>query len=286
MSVNPNRLPDLPPLPPEHYAIFRQRMLGGQGWKLILTLVGAPVAIWLLLMSLLTSLHGARSEQLSCALRRCDENPSGPSASWAEQLAVAHEAASKEDPNAVLMHISARPVAEWPRTWTFSDTLEVRFTYELQAGGYLWIILQDSSPAATVKVDRHYTGDANPLYRQVHHEIMGMQGEATKRAESVKLSPREVVALTWDEAERTEKYGNRLAPSVGLTIVNMYDPALISSDTWQVDYWYVPKQVLSELDLSIPHLCFLCPQSYKVHGATGEILERQVNGIVLSGPLP
>jgi hypothetical protein len=286
MSVNPNRLPELPSLPPEHYAVFRQRIRDGQGWKLLLTLVVAPVAIWLLLMSLLTLLQGARSEELSCALRNCGENPTGPPAPWVEQLAAAHQAAHREDPNAVLMHVSAGPVAEWPRTWTYSDTLEVRFDYELSGSGDLWITLQDSSPATTVKVDRHENRDANPLYKQVHQEIMGVQDEAFRRAESVKLSPREVVALTWDEAERTEKHGSRLAPSVGLTIVNMYDPALISSDTWQVDYWYVPKQVLSELDLFFPRRCFTCPQSYKVDGATGEILERQVNGIVLSGPLP
>jgi hypothetical protein len=284
MSVNPNRLPELPSLPPEHYAVFRQRIRDRQGWKLLLTLVVAPIAIWLLIVLLLS----LRSDELNCALRRCDENPTGPSLLWAEQLAVAQMAAKKEDEAAVLLAITAEPVAEWPRTWTYSDTLEVRFDYALSRGGKLWITLHDSSPATTVKVERYEYDleDSNPLYWQVHQDIMSMQEESITRAARIQLAPREAVALTWDEAVRTEAFGNRLAPYIRLSIVNRLEPSAVMPDSWQVNYWYVPRQTPSSVEALVPRLCFDCPQSYAVDIETGEIHERAVNGIVLSAPLP
>jgi hypothetical protein len=247
MLVNPNSLSQYAPSRPLS-GIFLFIVFGGL-LLIILSWIFQPV------------LDMAES-RVYCILHDCD--PAGPAVPWADQIAVADQAALKVDKDALLESVTAWPAARDKATWTYTKTLEVTLGYVRPNGSSVDVIFLDTDPSSTIKVLSYDSGMSDfGLYEPVQ-KIFQRNREALQAA---RVSPREVIQQTWAEADaHAQSLGLRIYPIVGL------DPGDYSH--WNVTYW-----PLSGLATPVPSLTqqFVLnySSSFKVNSQTGIILDRE-----------
>ncbi|MDQ5825383.1 MAG: hypothetical protein M3441_14415 [Chloroflexota bacterium] len=202
---------------------------------------------------------------------------SGPSRPFAEIWDVAHDEALRIDPGAILVYVSASPVgyiAGVAYSGPLTGSLEMSFEFIRPDGRSISIDFEDADPASTLTI-RSGHDEASPEGEARYQDGLLTAPEKQRRIESYKLSPRDAVALTWDDAlEYARKHG--LLPGHVL-------PLITSSRTkegrsvWEVNYWYkLPTNSISLreiFDVSDGVVYFI------VDGETGEILRRDYQTI-------
>lgn len=150
-------------------------------------LVGAGILVVLIIsvVSLFASINRIRYPY-KCNSPNCYNNPSGPSVSWATQVAVAQQEIAKIDRSAVLHEVSALPVVIFSPNWAYTKTLTVEFRYVSPSGNSISITMQDTFPTSTVKTTQERT-----LSNEFYNRYAPNQANNWSRIANMKLSPRE-----------------------------------------------------------------------------------------------
>ncbi len=129
-----------------------QRPPAGFG-RTLLVLAVLIVIIILVVPGLSSRILTSVTDGWHCMTNDCD--PTGPAASWEEQLAVAHAEIAKTGPGAVLNGIAFSSAAYTDQArraaWNPNRALEVTFTYVYSSGVKYDVTLLDSKPSSTVK---------------------------------------------------------------------------------------------------------------------------------------
>jgi hypothetical protein len=127
-----------------------------------------------------------------CITNDCD--PTGPAASWEEQMAVAHAEIAKTAPGSVLTGVAFAPAAYTDEArraaWNPNRAFEVTFTYVFSDGLKYDVTLLDSKPSSTVKV-RPATDLPNKADYDAAIALGGLHPEL------VKVSPRQATERAW-----------------------------------------------------------------------------------------
>jgi|GEM_PF-6093055 len=121
----------------------------------------------------------------------------GPSESWKVLLAFAEREATRIDKDALLSSTIYASPPNLLHSASYTNTLELLFSYSTPSGGEIEIRFQDSSPTSTLRISRR-EGE-NVGIRQAIHE-QNEWGQNARIVADVQLAPREAVERTWIEA--------------------------------------------------------------------------------------
>ncbi|MEO8285883.1 MAG: hypothetical protein ABI670_05570 [Chloroflexota bacterium] len=202
-------------------------------------LLGVIVAI--LLLTLLESFGPiSGSVRTLISPRRVTLRPqsSGPSAGWADMLALAREEAAKADKEAIPgeIFVQAAPAGDSSlkyETFTgYTGSLTLSFQYISSSGSETYIEFEDANPAATIT---HYNSDEHAAKTYLYSRANKRQTQIADGIASIKISPRQAMERTWQAAQEEA----RAAGLTGVTVV----PSVISlwieqdgSASWFVQY--------------------------------------------------
>ena len=202
---------------------------------------------------------------------------SGPSRPFAEIWDVAHNEALRIDPGAVLSYVRASSVGSHggvAYSGPLTGSLELNFEFARPDGRDIAIYFEDADPASTLTSSTiHDTVQPDDDFR--YQEALQSSPEKQRRLKSYKLSPRDAVARTWDDAQEYARK-NGLPGSQVLPHITM-NKTKDGHAAWDVGYWYEPPKKsisLSEIFDVSGGVVY-----YTVDGETGEIVRREYQTI-------
>ncbi|MGA7730331.1 MAG: hypothetical protein WCD37_03550 [Chloroflexia bacterium] len=258
MRLNPNALPEYQPQPVD------KRKWVNLVWIGILLLVVFSCIFMIVIVT-----NGAK---IGCMLTNCRYNPSGPAVSWAEQYEAAQEAARKADPDAVLDGVHAEPVADWPRDWTISNTLELSFRYLVPSGNQ-YVEWQDSSPESTIRTWAYTDPEVDDSDRERYEKASEKSAERERVVGEMQVSPREAEIATWQEAiDEAKRDGVDIEPWIYLDFESVSAGA---RPTWEIFYSAIPTNDPPGLFGNLG-IIFNYSSKFSVDATTGEIVERDM----------
>jgi hypothetical protein len=259
-----------PPYPPPHTQPQRyvpppqqkanRRLIAVVLLALLLLVVGGTVAVIML------------APTLGQALMREVNKPrsSGPSAPWPALLSAAQQEAARVDKDAVLDGITASPVQYQPTDWTYTNTLELTFRYIRPNGGELNVYLEDSAPTSTLRITQREHSDPESS-REFYTRLKERQQERNTILASIKMTPRDAVKQTWEEAmlhaEQVQMDKSKLAPLVSLYSLDLYGDAE-EPVTWHISYREPTLDIGKIFEQAISDF------NYDVNAEDGTILKR------------
>jgi hypothetical protein len=195
----------------------------------------------------------------------------GPPAPWPMLLAFAQGQAERIDKDAVMRLVSARPPYDASRPYSSKDTvLEVHFTFYVGNTRNIDVIVLDVDPPRLLSATSHLV-----------HTITGGSSDELQayreRAALIKLSPREVYALTEEEglAFGTEK-NSRVSPSMNIDVVGYLQKPPVEPASWNVTYLADQSPSHPSLFLPVDSESPSHPSLFlRVDSATGKVVTRE-----------
>jgi hypothetical protein len=206
--------------------------------------------------------------------------------SWSAILAFAEQEADKIDKHALFGFgptISARPPGWYDNVLyagPLTGSLELKFEYYRPKGGSFSIYFEDAAPQDTLDTFVSEYGQPNP--------DTSFDEDFRRRLAQVKISPREALAITWNEAQtEAEKTGIQ-----GATL----EPLITFSDeilSWHVYYGLRQPTPLSsqggQQATSMPAPATTTSELFMwfvVDAATGQITQRDYSMAATPTPSP
>ena len=203
---------------------------------------------------------------------------SGPSRPFAELWDVAQKKVMSIDSEAILRYVRAAPVGYFagvPYPGPDTGSLEMSFEYVRPDGRDISIQFEDADPESTLST-RSFNDEPSPDYEWRYLDSRESLPEMERRLRAYKLSPRDAVAHTWDDAQAYAKK-NGLQPEHVLPLVTT-TRTKEGHSAWSVDYWYkLPRESfsLSELfEMGGGGVVY-----FTVDGETGEIVRQEYQTI-------
>jgi hypothetical protein len=202
-----------------------------------------------------------------------DDEPaksSGPSKTMAEMFEIAQAEAKKIDTDAVLDSLNANTpgyLTGVAYTGPIIGSIEVTFEFRRPTGAYIDVTFEDADPSGTldVNVDTYESEDADRTW--IYKNAQSREGSYIAQLKQYKLSIRDAVAKTWDDArEYARKSGvseKQVLPFISTGQAKDGNPI------WNVDYRYKENRE----SISLGDIFDLGDEivEYTVDGLTGEI---------------
>jgi hypothetical protein len=195
----------------------------------------------------------------------------GPSESWKTLLAFAEREATRIDKDALLSSMIYASPPNLMHSASYTNTLELFFSYSTPSGGEIGIRFQDSSPTSTLRISSR-EGENVGIRQAIHEQTEWAQN--ARIVADVQLAPREAVERTWTEAMDYAHRQGISNPDISL-VLDIWTPDS-KELVWRVQYGMRdPKQPTPDYSKKPVDIRSGLNVEFWVDARNGAIIERE-----------